>query len=198
MLSLKERFDLLENDLKASPPAFTMSSDLPFAIFRYEPDEEWVARRELQLLATRIKNATGKNVHRLKLSKLYWKSIQESEGLEAIVQYEKENSFRVAEDQIRGYLSDQDWRPLPQLLMEEVSQLNLDPQNDLLFLYRAAVFAPSSYRLSSLLEQMMGQMRVPAVLFYPGTWRGSLNYLDLRTDEEPLGSYRVKIYGRES
>jgi len=25
-----------------------------------------------------------------------------------------------------------------------------------------------------------------------------LNYMDLKSDEEPLGSYRVKIYGRES
>ena len=198
MLSLKERFDLLESDLKASPPAFTMSSDLPFAIFRYDPTEEWVVRREIQLLATRIKNTTRKNVHKLKLSKLYWKSIEESEGVAALIQYEQEYGFAPSEDQIRTYLSDPDWRPLPRLLLEEISQLKLDPKKDLLFLYRAAVFAPSSYRLSSLLEQMMGQLRIPAVLFYPGTWRGSLNYLDLRTDEEPLGSYRVKIYGRES
>ena len=41
-------------------------------------------------------------------------------------------------------------------------------------------------------------MAIPAVLFYPGTWRGSLNYMGLRSDEEPLGSYRVKIYGRDT
>ena len=44
----------------------------------------------------------------------------------------------------------------------------------------------------------MGRVTIPAVLFYPGTWRGSLNFLGLRSDEEPLGSYRVKIYGRDS
>lgn len=197
MLSLKERFDLLETDLKASPPAFTMSSDLPFAIFRYDPGDEWVVRREIQKLAVRITNATARNVHRLLLSKLYWKSIQDSEGVDALIQYEQEYGFAMAEDQIRVYLSDPDWNPLPSLLLKEISQLKLEPQRDLIFLYRAAVFAPSSYRLSSLLEQMMGQLPIPTVLFYPGTWRGSLNYLDLRTEEEPLGSYRVKIYGRE-
>ena len=44
----------------------------------------------------------------------------------------------------------------------------------------------------------MGKVRIPSVLFYPGTWTGSLNFLGLRAEEEPLGSYRVKIYGRES
>jgi hypothetical protein len=44
----------------------------------------------------------------------------------------------------------------------------------------------------------MGKLAIPSVLFYPGTWRGSLNYMGLRSDEEPLGSYRVKIYGRDS
>ena len=67
MLSLKERFDLLEKDLKATPPAFTMSSDLPFAIFRYDPfnpDENvWKVRQELNLLRTRVSIATGKQVH---------------------------------------------------------------------------------------------------------------------------------------
>lgn len=175
-----------------------MSTDLPFAIFRYEPQEEWAVRRDIKNLAVRVKNETGKNIHRIKLSKLYWKSIEESEGVETLIQYEKEYGFIAAENQIRVYLSDPDWRPLPQLLKEEIDNFKLDPQKDIIFLYRAAVFAPSSYRLSSLLEQMMGQMRIPTVLFYPGTWRGSLNYLDLRTDEEPLGSYRVQIYGRES
>jgi hypothetical protein len=36
------------------------------------------------------------------------------------------------------------------------------------------------------------------VLFYPGTWSHTLNYMGLRSDDQALGSYRVKIYGRES
>ena len=64
MLSFKDRLALLEQDLKSSPPAFTMSSDLPFAIFRYDPthphENEWLVRHEIQLLATRVQNSTGK------------------------------------------------------------------------------------------------------------------------------------------
>ncbi|MCL4299607.1 MAG: DUF1788 domain-containing protein [Anaerolineae bacterium] len=200
MLSFKDRLELLEQDLKSTPPAFTMSSDLPFAIFRYDPthpDEgEWKVRREINLLATRVQNMSGKSVHLLSLAKLYWQSIEESEGVAEIVALEKSRGFQSAQEQVGTYLSDPDWRPLPDLLVEHTAGLN--PQLDILFLYRAGVFAPSSYRLSSLLEQMLGKMMIPAVLFYPGTWRGSLNYMGLRSDEEPLGSYRVKIYGRDS
>ena len=199
MLSFKDRLELLEQDLKSTPPSFTMSSDLPFAIFRYDPslptENEWLVRREVKYLATRIHNDTGKHVHLLPMSDLYWRSIEESEGLDAIVELEEERGFLAAEEQVSIYLSDPDWRPLTDLLVEETSEL--DPGEDIVFLTRVGVFAPSTYRVSSLLEQMMGRTGIPSVMFYPGTWRGSLNYLGLRSDEEPMGSYRVKIYGRE-
>jgi hypothetical protein len=200
MLSLKQRFELLEADLQATPPAFTMASELPFAIFRYDPnrpdENEWLVRREIAQLATRVHNKTGKTVHLLPLSRLYWQSIAESEGLDAIVALERERGFPAAERQVTDYLSDPAWRSLPDLLVEATA--HLQPSADILFLYRAAVFAPATYRISSLLEQVMGRVTVPAVLFYPGTWHGTLNFLGLRSEEEPLGSYRVKIYGRDS
>jgi Domain of unknown function (DUF1788) len=200
MLSLKERIELLENDLKLNPPGFIMSSDLPFAIFRYDPslpDEgEWKMRREIQNLAVRVENATSRKVHMLPLSRLFWRSIEESEGLDALVELERESGFEAAQEQVSVYLSDPDWRPLPDLLAEEMAQF--DPIRSFVFLTRSGVFAPAMYRISSLLEQIMGKTKVPAVLFYPGSWRDSLNYMNLKSDEEPLGSYRVKIYGREA
>jgi hypothetical protein len=177
-----------------------MSTDLPFAIFRYDPfhtgEDEWALRREMRLLATRVHVTSGKKVHLLSLATLFWKGIKESEGLDTLIEMEREWGLERAERQVSDYLSDPDWRPLPDLLVEATAQM--DPVRELVFLYRAAVFAPSAYRLSALLEQLMGRMRVPAVLFYPGTWRESLNFMGLRRDDEPLGSYRVKIYGRES
>ena len=44
MSSLKNRIELLENDLKADPPRISVYHDLPFAIFRYDPEEEWKLR----------------------------------------------------------------------------------------------------------------------------------------------------------
>src|SRR5438552_14210165 len=115
MLSLKERIELLENDLKQNPLGFIMSSDLPFAVFRYDPslpDEgEWKMRREIQNLAVRVENATGRSVHILSLATLFWQSIEESEGLDILVEFERERGFEAAQEQVSVYLSDRDWRP---------------------------------------------------------------------------------------
>ncbi|MDD5735915.1 MAG: hypothetical protein PHQ39_10680, partial [Methanothrix soehngenii] len=67
MLSLKERIELLENDLKAEPQRVSVYHDMPFAILRYEPQDEWTLRKELSLLATRLK-AIGKETVEISLS----------------------------------------------------------------------------------------------------------------------------------
>ena len=199
MLSLKDRFDLLEADVLAEPPRFIMSRDLPFAIFRYDPssigEREWTVRKDIDLLATRVANLLHKRVEYISLADLFWQSIQESEGIDAIIDLEKDHGFEAAEKQVNRYLSDRDFRSLCDLLLER-TQL-LPPDTAVLFLIHATAFAPGAYRISSLLEQLGGRLRIPTILFYPGTWTGSLNYMGLRTEDQALGSYRVKIYGRE-
>ena len=54
MLSLKERLELLESDLAATPPRISVYRDLPFAIVRYDPGDEWRLREELRRLRTRL------------------------------------------------------------------------------------------------------------------------------------------------
>ena len=54
MSSLKERIELLEHDLKSTPPRISVYQDLPFAILRYDPSEEWDLRQEVRLLAKRL------------------------------------------------------------------------------------------------------------------------------------------------
>ena len=200
MLSLRDRFELLEADLLARPPAFIMSRNLPFAIFRYDPnhpeEREWKVRKEIDLLTTRVANQLHKRIESLSLAELFWQSIQESEGVDAIVELERDHGFETAERQVNSYLSDRDFRPLCELLLERAAKL--PPNLAGLFLMHATVFAPGAYRISSLLEQLSGKLGVPTILFYPGTWSGTLNYMGLRTEDQTLGSYRVKIYGRES
>jgi len=200
MLSLKERIELLEADLKADPPAFVMTRTLPFAIFRYDPrspeEREWRVRNEIDKLAVRVQNTTSHRIRKISLADLFWKSIRESEGIEALVELEKEFGFEAAQRQVHQYLSDPDFRPLMELILEEVQPSPELPS--LVFLVHATAFAPGAYRISSLLEQMGGKLRTPTVLFYPGTWSRTLNYMGLRGEDQALGSYRVKIYGRES
>ena len=202
MLSFAQRIELLERDFSVTPPAFSMSVDLPFAVFRYDPflqdEKEWFVRREIHHLATRVSNTTGKMVKIISLADLYWRAIEQSEGIAAVIELEQQRGFIDAENQVSVYLTDPDWRPLTTLLMEETAKQSLDAKRNIVFLTRAGVFAPTSYRISALLEQLMGKMPIPTVLFYPGTWRESLNFLGLRAKDEPLASYRVKIYGRET
>src|SRR6202035_2320505 len=193
MSSLKERIDLLENDLKAVPARISVYHDLPFAILRYDPTEEWHLRREVKLLATRLE-ATGKDVHEIRMSEFLWRAIEETEGLDEVVALERSRGYLAAQDQVTTYLSDRDWRPLAGLLGERLA--GLDPARSIAFLTRVGAMAPGIYHMSKLLDQMQGKTRVTTILFYPGSIEGTtgLRFMDLR-DRDALGNYRVKIYG---
>ena len=125
MSSLKDRIELLETDLKAVPPRISVYHDLPFAILRYDPAEEWELRREIKLLGTRLEDV-GKEVHIIPMSEFLWKAIDETEGMDVVVGLEREDGYRRAQDQVTTYLSDQDWRPLADMLAERLA--TLDPQ----------------------------------------------------------------------
>lgn len=193
MLSLKQRIDLLESDLKVTPTRITVYRDLPFAILRYEPEAEWDLRRELRLLATRLEQA-GKRVHFFSMADFLWQAIDETEGMDAIVGLEKERGFEIAQRQVTTYLSHRAWRPLPDLLAERLD--GLDPKNDIVFLTHAGAMGPAIYQMSQLLDLMQGRTGVTTILCYPGTIEGNtgLRFMDLK-DREALGNYRVKIYG---
>lgn len=193
MSSLKQRIELLETDLQAVPPRISVYHDLPFAILRYDPDEEWALRREARLLATRLEDV-GKKVHIILMSELLWQAIDETEGLAAIVELERERGYLAAQEQVTTYLSDRDWRPLAGLLAERLA--SYDPAKDIAFLTRVAAMSPGVYHMSKLLDQMQGKTRVTTILFYPGSIEGTtgLRFMDLK-DRETLGNYRVKIYG---
>ena len=193
MSSLKNRIEQIENDLKSDPPRVSVYHDLPFAIFRYDPEDEWTLRRETRLLATRL-GEVGKNTCIIHMSDLLWKAIEDTEGIEAVVDLEKEQGFLKAQEQITTYLSDRDWRPLADLLTESLQRL--DDSTKVVFLMRAAAMTPGIYHMSKLLDEMKGKTYLTTILFYPGSIEGTtgLRFMDLK-DRDALGNYRVKIYG---
>lgn len=192
MLSLKDRINLLEEDLTTIPPRVSVYHDLPFAILRYDPEQEWELRGETNKLITRL-SRKGKEVINLSLSSLLWEAIEKSEGLEAIIELEKERGFLVAQEQVTVYLSDPDWCPLTELLTDKIQEL--DREKHLIFLTGASSMAPSIYHMSRLLDEMQGKTDVIMILFYPGSIEGNtgLRFMGLK-DREALGNYRVKIY----
>jgi len=191
MLSLEERIELLENDLRARPPRVSVYHDMPFAILRYEPHDEWMLRKELSLLATRL-NGIGKEVVLISLAELLWEAIEGSEGLNEIIDLEKAMGFEKAQEQVTIYLSDSDYRPLREMLADRLKAL--DPEKHIAFLTRAASMAPSIYPMSQLLDEMHGHAKVTTILFYPGTLEGTtgLRFMDLK-DREVQGNYRVRF-----
>jgi len=190
---MKERVRTLEADLKASPMRHYIYHDLPFAIFCYPPEQEWAMRREVDLLKTRLENDTNRKVAFVSLAELLWQAIDESEGIEAVVELERRDGFEAAQLQIQDYLSDPDWRPLPDLLAERLAEL--DPDRHIAFIVRAGALAPNIYRVSKLLDEMKGRTRVPCVLFMPATTEGrsSLRFMGI-AENEGRGSYHTKVY----
>ena len=190
---LKGRVKTLEADLKASPMRHYVYNDLPFAIFCYPPRQEWAMRREIGLLKTRLEKDTERVIATISLAELLWQAIDESEGMEAVIDLERESGFEEAQLQIQDYLSDPDWRPLPDLLAERLDAL--DPKRHIAFIVRAGALAPNIYRVSKLLDEMKGRTRVPCVLFMPATTEGrsSLRFIGI-AENEGRGSYHTKVY----
>jgi len=191
--SLRERIRALEVDLMASPMRHYIYNDLPFAIFCYEPRDEWAMRREISLLTTRLEKGTNRRVVSISLADLLSQSVDESEGMEAISALERQSGFEAAQRQVQDYLSDRDWRPLPELLSTRLA--SLDPDRHLVFVVRAASLAPNLYRVSKLLDEMKGRTKVPCVLFMPATTEGSgsLRFMGI-AENEGRGSYHTKVY----
>jgi len=191
--SLKERIEWLERELPPNPPRFKVHDDLPFGILVYEPDEEWLLRREVRHLATRIEKS-GTKVVFISLAELMWEAIEKSEGVEAVIQLEQDRGFEKAQAQVNTYLSDPAFAPLPDALAARLAAY--DPACHLCFVVRGAAMAPGIYPVSKLMENMQGKTKVPTILFYPGLLRSAngLVYMGF-PNREPLGSYRVKIYG---
>lgn len=199
MSSLRDSIGPLESDLRASPPRINVYQDLPFAIMRYDPADEWELRREIKLLGTRLEEA-GKNVHMIRMSELLWSALEkvyqkdDAEGLDAIVELEQARGFVEAQQQVTMYLSSKVWVPLWDLLAERLAEIQ--PDNAVVFLTRVAAMSPGIFHMSMLLDKMQGKTRVVTVLLYPGSIEGTtgLRFMDLK-DREALGNYRVKIYG---
>lgn len=199
MSSLKDSIALLESDLVAVPPRISVYHDLPFAILRYDPTDEWQLRSEIKLLTRRL-GSCGKEVHVIPMSELLWSALEkvrqkdDDEGLEAVIELEKQRGYVEAQQQMTTYLSSKVWVPLWDLLADRLAPIDAD--NSVVFLTRVAVMSPGIFHVSMLLDKMHSKATVTTILFYPGSIEGTtgLRFMDLK-DRDALGNYRVKIYG---
>lgn len=181
----------LEPVLKQADPRQAISAyhDMPYAIFRYEPEEEFEVRQEIVLLHTRLEQA-GKRTTIISLATCMSEALV-AEGLnaDALATAEKSVGLDATIDTIHQVLSE--YRPLDEFVAACIPA-DADPLRDIIFITRAGALFPV-YRTSSLLEQLKGKVHVPAVLFYPGKLDGvaGLQFMGVLDAEH---NYRPKIF----
>lgn len=170
-------------------PDISAYADMPYAIFRYPPDAEFAFRQERARLATRLENA-GKRVTAVSLAECLEAALADvGYGWADLAAAERSVGLEKAADTVHDVLADH--APLDDLVAARIPA-DADPLRDVVFVTRAGALFPF-YRTSSLLDQLMGRVRVPAVLFYPGELEGAagLRFMG-RLDAEH--NYRPKIF----
>ena len=180
----------LEPILELADPRERISAyhDMPYALFRYEPEEEFELRKQISLLDTRL-TQKGKRVSRISLAQCLDEALQSQRPLEDWFAAEREQGADTMVETVHSVLSD------GALLVDLVATRmpnDPDPLRDIVFILRAGALFPV-YRTSALLEQLKGLITVPTVLFYPGTLDGAvgLRFMGVLAADP---NYRPKIF----
>jgi hypothetical protein len=180
----------LEPILAAPDPRVKLSAyhDMPYAIFRYDADEEFALRREVGLLETRL-TQKGKRVTRISLAECLDAAMRSVRPLEEWFQAEREQGVETVVETIHEVLSE--YTPLVDLVAARLPA-DPDPLHDIVFMTRAGALFPV-YRTFALLEQLKGRVLAPAILFYPGELDGAsgLRFMGVLDAEH---NYRPKIF----
>lgn len=181
----------LEPILEAPDPRQRISAyhDMPYALFRYEPEEEFNLRQQITLLETRL-SQKGKRVRRISLAQCLDSAMRLQRPLAEWFDVERELGTETVVETVHAVLSDGD-SPLVELVASQLPE-DGDPLRDLVFILRTGALFPV-YRTFSLLEQLKGRVHVPTVLFYPGDLDGAagLRFMGVLDAEH---NYRPKIF----
>jgi hypothetical protein len=162
--------------------------EMPYALFRYAPDDEFAVRKEITNLEIRL-TGRGKRIHRISLADCLYEAMYAERPLEEWVEAEKEQGTSAIVETVNEILAKD--RPLVDLVAKRLPSEG-DPLRDIVFIIRVAALFPF-YRTFSLLEQMKGRLNVPAILFYPGTPEGpaGLRFMGVMEAEH---NYRPTIF----
>jgi hypothetical protein len=184
----------LRNDLEpllSSPdPREKISAyhDMPYALFRYDPEQEFPLRREITMLTTRL-TQKGKRVTRISLAQCLRAAITSERPLEDWYEAERGGTVEETVQTITNILEER--APLVDLVAKQMPAAP-DPRSDVVLINRTGALFPV-YRTFSLLEQLKGRVLVPTILFYPGDLDGAsgLRFMGVLQAEH---NYRPKIF----
>lgn len=183
----------LEPILRAPDPRPQLSAyhDMPCAIFRYEPEHELAVRKELRLMATRLRQQAGKQVTCISLADCLTKALERANiTTRRLATAEARTGVGKVVDTVHTVLSKQE---LLETVVIEDMPADPEPTRDIVFIHRAGALFPF-YRMSTLLDHFMGRVQVPVVLFYPGTTDGPTGLIFMGIGTPDSGNYRPKIF----
>jgi bacteriophage exclusion system BrxB-like protein len=169
-------------------PKLSAYHDMPYAIFRYDADEELELRKQVRLLETRL-SQKGKRVSRISLAECLDEAMRTERPMEEWFEAEREHGVETIVQTIHEVLAST--QPLVHLVAKRMPT-DTDPLKDVVFILRTGALFPV-YRTFSLLEQLKGQVHVPTILFYPGQLDGAsgLRFMGVLAAEH---NYRPKIF----
>jgi len=180
----------LEPLLSSPDPREKISAyhDMPYALFRYDPEQEFSLRREITMLTTRL-TQKGKRVTRISLAQCLRAAITSERSLEDWYQAERGGTVEETVQTITNILEER--APLVDLVAKQMPAAP-DPHADVVLINRTGALFPV-YRTFSLLEQLKGRVFVPTILFYPGDLDGAsgLRFMGVLDAEH---NYRPKIF----
>lgn len=162
--------------------------DMPYAIFRYDPADEFNLREHVTLLETRL-SQKGKRIRRISLVECLDEALGSQCPLSEWFTAEREQGVETIVDTVHAVLSE--YSPLVDLVAARMPE-DSDPLRDIVFILRTGALFPV-YRTFSLLEQLKGRVHAPTILFYPGELDGAagLRFMGVLDAEH---NYRPKIF----
>ncbi|MEZ4390229.1 MAG: DUF1788 domain-containing protein [Polyangiales bacterium] len=182
----------LEPVLELPDPRQRISAyhDMPYALLRYDPEDEFALRREVRLLETRL-TQKGKRVRRVSLAECLKVAMCRQRPLNEWFEAERALGAETVVETVHAVLSEGD-ASLVELVASQLLNDEGDPLRDIVFILRTGVLFPV-YRTFSLLEQLKGHVHVPTVLFYPGILDGAagLRFMGVLDAEH---NYRPRIF----
>ncbi len=182
--------DVLGPLLEQTDPRKQISAyhDMPYALFRYDAEEEFDLRKQVTMLETRL-TQKGKRVKRISLAECLDEAMRSQRPLEEWFAAEREQGTDTIVQTVHAVLSE--YAPLVELVAERMPE-DADPLRDIVFILRTGALFPV-YRTFSLLEQLKGRVSVPTILFYPGSLDGAagLKFMGVLDAEH---NYRPKIF----
>lgn len=180
----------LEPVLEMPDPRERISAyhDMPYALFRYAPEDEYEMRKQVTLLETRL-TQKGKRIKRISLAECLEQAMSSQRPLEEWFNAEREQGVETIVETVNSVLSE--YAPLVDLVAARLPD-DYDPLRDVVFILRTGALFPM-YRTFSLLDQLKGLVHVPTVLFYPGELDGTsgLRFMGVLDAEH---NYRPKIF----